>query len=97
MRELEITIDRVKIGKHKLSGEIYFVIGSSGTYCDLPSDDELLDYELYDENNELFEIDTDEMQEKILQTAIKLYRQENEYNESDSEDDWDEQYPSEDY
>ena len=89
MQELEITIDREKIGKHILSGEIYFTIGTDGTYCDLPSDDELIDYELYDEDNNLFEIDTDKMEELILQTAIKLYKSERDYSEEDSNsDDW---------
>lgn len=95
--ELEITIDKERIGKYILSGEIYFTIGTDGTYCDLPTDDELIDYELYDEDNNLFEVDTDKMEELILQTAIRIYKSEREYSEDEStSDDWvdpDEHYP----
>jgi len=72
--DLEIEIEDEKIGKHTLSGEIYFSIGSNGSYCDVPSDDELLDYELYDETGLLFEDTSEKMEKLILKTAIKIYK-----------------------
>ena len=82
--DLEIEIEDEKIGKYVLSGEIYFTMGSNGSYCDLPSDDELLDYELYDETGLLFEDTSEKMEQLILKTAIKIYKRDYE----EDTDDW---------
>tara|TARA_B100001564_G_C20417181_1_gene568445 strand:+ start:114 stop:371 length:258 start_codon:yes stop_codon:yes gene_type:complete len=81
--DLEIEIEDEKIGKYLLSGEIYFTMGSNGSYVDLPSDDELLDYELYDETGLLFEDTSEKMEQMILKTAIKIYKRDYLEDESD--------------
>ena len=81
--DLEIEIEDEKIGKYILSGEIYFTLGSDGSYTALPTDDELLDYELYDETGLLFEDTSEKMERMILQTAIKIYKRENFEDDSD--------------
>ena len=82
--DLEIEIEDEKIGKYLLSGEIYFTIGSNGSYLDIPTDDELLDYELYDETGLLFEDTSEKMEKLILKTAIKIYKRDYE----EESDDW---------
>lgn len=82
--DLEIEIEDEKIGKYLLSGEIYFTIGSNGSYIDIPTDDELLDYELYDETGLLFEDTSEKMEKLILKTAIKIYKRDYE----EESDDW---------
>tara|TARA_B100000963_G_C22420995_1_gene577625 strand:- start:129 stop:401 length:273 start_codon:yes stop_codon:yes gene_type:complete len=89
MSEIALTIEEEKIGGHILSGEIYFTLGSDGSYIDFPSDDELIDYELYDENNDLFEVDTDKMERLILKAAVKIYKR-TDFEEDDSTDTFDE-------
>lgn len=91
MPEIALTVEDEKFGSHILSGEIYFTKGSDGSYCDLPSDDELIDYELYDKDHNLFEVDTEKMERLILKTAIKIYKksQRSEFDEDDSTDTFD--------
>lgn len=84
--DLEIEIEDEKIGNHILSGEIYFTMGSNGSYTVLPTDDELLDYELYDETGLLFEDTSEKMEKMILKTAIKIYKRD--YLEDEETDDW---------
>tara|TARA_B100000674_G_C37130708_1_gene597657 strand:- start:162 stop:422 length:261 start_codon:yes stop_codon:yes gene_type:complete len=84
--DLEIEIENEKIGKYILSGEIYFTLGSDGSYTVLPTDDELLDYELYDETGLLFEDTSEKMEKMILNTAIRIYKRD--YLEEDETDDW---------
>ena len=84
--DLEIEIESEKIGKYILSGEIYFTLGSDGSYTVLPTDDELLDYELYDETGLLFEDTSEKMEKMILNTAIRIYKRD--YLEEDETDDW---------
>ena len=81
--DLEIEIEDEKIGKYTLSGEIYFTMSGDGSYTVLPTEDELLEYELYDETGLLFEDTSEKMEKLILKTAIKIYKRDYLEDESD--------------
>ena len=81
--DLEIEIENEKIGKYSLSGEIYFTMGSEEDY----SEDELLEYELYDSKTDLlFEETSEEIERLILKTAIKIYKRD--YLDDEESEEW---------
>ena len=89
--ELAIEIHREKIGGHLMSGEVYFTIEDDGSYCSFPSDEEIIDYELYDEDGEPLDDKIEEdpnLKEKLLRTVVKLYKRRNKSGEEDPYDDW---------
>lgn len=89
--ELAIEIYREKIGDHLMSGEVYFTIEDDGSYCSFPSDDEILDYELYDEDGEPLDDKIEEdpkLKEKLLRAVVKIYKRRNKYEEDPYSDDW---------
>tara|TARA_B110000503_G_C6860388_1_gene294542 strand:+ start:208 stop:456 length:249 start_codon:yes stop_codon:yes gene_type:complete len=81
--DLEIEIENEKIGRYSLSGEIYFRMGSLEDY----SEDELIEYELYDSKTDLlFEETSEEIERLILKTAIKIYKRD--YLDDEESEEW---------
>lgn len=89
--ELTIEIYREKVGEHLMSGEVYFTIEDDGSYTSFPSDEEIIDYELYDDNGEPLDDLIEEnpkLKEKLLRTVVRIYKKRNEGHNEDPFDDW---------